>query len=66
MISAACDQIHLSLADKNLREMLSMSIKNVESVLEKHDDRHVVIGRIGDLRVRSILLLTDSSLLCSL
>jgi hypothetical protein len=51
MISAACDEITLSLADKNLREMLHMDIKNVESVLEKHDDRHVVLGRIGDFRV---------------
>ena len=56
MISAAVDEITLSFADKNLREMLHMDIKAVESVVEKHDDRHVVFGRIGDFRVRLLLL----------
>lgn len=61
MIAAACDAISLSLSDRSdAVEVFKVAVTGAEAVIEKHADRHVVLGRINDLRVSSLEALNDS------
>lgn len=61
MIAAACDTIAVALSDRSdAVEVFKVAVSGAEAVIEKHADRHVVIGRVGDVRVSSLEALEDS------
>ncbi len=56
MVSVACERLDISMIDAQGRDVLHTHMESMETVLEKHKDRNVIIGRLGDLRVRDLLV----------
>lgn len=54
MISAAVDKVHVILQDVTPKDVLVIEINKSESIIEKHQDRQVIIGRIQDLIISSL------------
>jgi len=63
MISSAIDKIHVALIDDKTREVLTLDILSTESIIEKHDDRQIIIARMQDLRLYSLLPELENSII---
>jgi hypothetical protein len=63
MISAAVDKVHIAFIDDSKREVLTFDIYSTESIIETHDDRQIIIARIQDLRLYSLLPEIEDSMI---
>jgi len=63
MVSSAIDKLNVAFVDDNLREVLTLDIVATECIIEKHDDRQIIIARIGDLRLYSLFPELENSII---
>eukprot|EP01124_Arcella_intermedia_P018070 TRINITY_DN25040_c0_g1_i1.p1 TRINITY_DN25040_c0_g1~~TRINITY_DN25040_c0_g1_i1.p1 ORF type:complete len:1188 (-),score=283.73 TRINITY_DN25040_c0_g1_i1:91-3609(-) len=63
MVSSAIDKLTISFIDDGLRDVLNLKIDSTECIIEKHDDRQIIIARIGDLRLHSVFPELEKSII---